>query len=193
MLYRSFIALQLSEASRHQLAELADYYQALDKYHEISWPPYENYHLTLAFLGDQSPDDLQRLAEQLDFSVQLGDNTSVVVSELSYFPYHSRPSALAAIIRLDTQLERLKNRVEQALRDTRVNYEKRKFMPHITLGRIRGRKSPRLAVPPSYLNLELSCTALCLYRSERRSDGAIYTPLYTMETTTLNQVDDTWT
>ena len=192
MLYRSFIALQLSEASRYQLAELADHYQTLDKYNEISWPAFDNYHLTLAFLGDQAPDDLQRLAEQLDYTVQMNDNTAVTASELSYFPYHSRPSALAAMIHLDSNLERLKNQVEQALRSTWVSYEKRKFIPHVTLGRIRGRKSPRLAVPPSYLNLELSCPALNLYRSERRSDGAIYTPLYTMETTPLDQVDDAW-
>ncbi len=164
----------------------------MDRYGEISWPAYENYHLTLAFLGDQSPDDLQRLAAQLDYTIQAHKCSDVVVSELSYFPYHSRPSALAAMIQADQNVIRLKNQVEQALRDARVGFEKRKFIPHVTLGRIRSRKSPRLAVPPSYLNIALSCPALSLYRSERRSDGAIYTPLYTMETNSLDQVDDAW-
>ena len=182
MLYRSFIALQLSVVSRHQLAEMADHYQAQDKYNEISWPDSENYHVTLAFLGSQTSGDLQRLAEQLGFVVQLDTDFSVTATELSYFPYHSRPNALAAMIKLDTTLERLKNQVDLVLRNSGIRYDKRKFIPHVTLGRVRGRKSPRLAIPPSYIDLELSCTGLALFRSELHSDGAVYTPIYSIET-----------
>lgn len=191
MLYRSFIALRLSEASQHRLAELADHYQAQDKYHEISWPPIENYHLTLAFLGDQRPEDLQRLAEQLSYIVQFTSNTRLVATELSYFPYHARPNVLAVIVKLAENLERLKKQADQALRECQIRYEKRKFIPHITLGRIRARKAPRLAVPPSYLNLELACTGLCLYRSELRSDGAVYTPIFSIESN-LDELNDAW-
>ena len=190
MLYRSFIALQLSVVSRHQLAEMADHYQVQDKYNEISWSDNENYHVTLAFLGNQTASDLQLLAEQLGFTVQLDTNFSVTTTELSYFPYHSRPKLLAAILKLDAELERLKNQVDQVLHNSGICYDKRKFIPHITLGRVRGRKSPRLAVPPSYIDLKLSCLGLTLFRSELHSYGAVHTPIYSIETE-LKELEET--
>ncbi len=200
MIIRSFIALQLSKMSCYQLAELADPYQAQDKHHEISWPDVENYHITLAFLGNQTTDDLQRLGEQLGFALQLDSEFSVMAVELSYFPYHSRPNVLAVMLKLNALLEHLKNNVDQVLRRCDIAYDKHKFVPHVTLGRVRGRKPPRLTIPPRYIDLELTCTDLTLFRSELRNDGAIYRPLYnissdpasTENNNGLSDLDDRW-
>lgn len=194
MLFRSFIALPLTEDSRNRLAELIDFYQAQDKYNEISWPNSENYHITLAFLGDQLSSDLERLAEQLNFSeppnIDIGFNTR----ELSYFPYHSRPKALAVILKLDSEIEQLKHYTDQTLRRCGISYDKRKFIPHITLGRIRGRKSPNLVIPPRYIDIDLHCSGLTLFHSDLRSDGAVYTPIFTInsESNRFDELNDTW-
>lgn len=194
MLYRSFIALQLTEVSRNQLAELADFYQVQDKHCEISWPDSDNYHVTLAFLGDQLASDLERLAEQLSFSAPLSIDLQLTASEVSYFPYHSRPKALAVILQPDNALKQIKNYTDQTLRNSGIRYDIRKFIPHITLGRVRGRKLPNLEIPPRYINTSLSCSGLTLFRSELRSDGAVYTPIYSIhsELANLDEVDDTW-
>lgn len=194
MLFRSFIALQLSEASRNALAELVDAYQVQDRYNEISWPNSENYHITLAFLGDQLPSDLERLAEQLNFSDSPNIDLELSVKELSYFPYHSRPKALAALLELNSKLEQLKNYTDQTLRTSGINYDKRKFIPHVTLGRIRGRKPPCLVIPPRLIELPLSCSGLTLFHSDLRSNGAVYTPIYTIhsESSRFDELNDTW-
>ena len=194
MLFRSFIALQLTETSRNTLAELIDPYQTQDKYNEISWSNSENYHITLAFLDDQSSSDLERLAEQLNFSDSPNIDLKFSVKELSYFPYHSRPKALAALLELDLKLEQLKNYTDQTLRISGISYDKRKFIPHVTLGRIRGRKSPRLVIPPRFIELTLSCSGLTLFHSDLGSDGAIYTPIFTInsESSRFDELNDTW-
>lgn len=195
MLFRSFIALQLTEGSRNRLAELIDFYQAQDKYNEISWPNSENYHVTLAFLGDQLSSDLERLAEQLNFSEPPNIDINFNACELSYFPYHSRPKALAVILKLDSKIERLKSYTDQTLRSCGISYDKRKFIPHITLGRIRGRKTPNLVIPPRYIDLDLDCSGLTLFHSDLRSDGAVYTPIFTInsESNRFDELNDTWT
>ncbi|MBN4078396.1 RNA 2',3'-cyclic phosphodiesterase [Gammaproteobacteria bacterium AH-315-C21] len=194
MLYRSFIALELTEASRNQLAELVDTHQAQDKHSEISWPDIENYHVTLAFLGDQLSSDLDRLAEELSFTTRLNADLQLSANELSYFPYHSRPKSLAIMLELDAALKQIKNYTDQTLRNSGINYDKRKFIPHITLGRIRGRKLPNLIIPPRYIDITLSCASFTLFRSERHSDGAIYTPIFRIPSKLegLDGFDDTW-
>lgn len=177
MLYRSFIALELADTGRQRLAELADYYQAHDKHHEIRWTDVDNYHLTLAFLGDQAAEHLQLLAEHLVFGVELQDDFIITINELSYFPYHSRPNVVAAMVTVDENLLRVKNQVDNVLRSVGTRYDKRKFIPHITLGRVRARKTPRLAVPPTCLSLHIECPRLILFRSELRPSGPVYTPI----------------
>ncbi|SVB45419.1 uncharacterized protein METZ01_LOCUS198273, partial [marine metagenome] len=52
MKIRTFIALELPPSLRHELSGQAKLLAGQDKRQHIRWLPSENYHLTLAFLGD---------------------------------------------------------------------------------------------------------------------------------------------
>ena len=69
MTIRSFIALNVPEEATNQLGDLAAKMSYQDKSRAIRWVDQENYHVTLAFLGDQTQQDLENLAERLDQSL----------------------------------------------------------------------------------------------------------------------------
>lgn len=54
MTIRSFIALPVSKDIANELGDLAAKMSYQDKSNAIKWVNQENYHITLAFLGEQS-------------------------------------------------------------------------------------------------------------------------------------------
>ena len=67
-----------------------------DKSNVIRWVDQENYHITLAFLGDQEQPSLENLAEQLDYSLQQSQS-QISLSHAQPFP-ESRPKLVAAMV-----------------------------------------------------------------------------------------------
>ena len=69
MTIRSFIALPIPIDTVNEMGDLAAKMSYQDKSSAVRWVDQENYHITLAFLGDQEQDDLERLAEKLDENI----------------------------------------------------------------------------------------------------------------------------
>jgi len=66
MTIRSFIALPIPIDTINEMGDLAAKMSYQDKSGAVRWVDQENYHITLAFLGEQEQDDLEVLAEKLD-------------------------------------------------------------------------------------------------------------------------------
>ena len=75
------------------------------------------------------------------------------------------------------ELSSLQSLVQESLREFTENYRKTKFIPHITVARIRG-TYPKIDVLPFlnsvYSPIELDVSSLCLYESQLLSAGAKY-------------------
>lgn len=100
------------------------------------WIDAENYHITLRFIGDvdnQTADDvadyLDRLSNSLRFTVRL--------THLGTFG-GDKPRALYAGIEQSEALHRLQAAQERMLQKAGLAPEGRKFVPHVTLARLRG-------------------------------------------------------
>ena len=70
MTIRSFIALPIPQDAANELGDLAAKMSYQDKSNAVRWQDQENYHVTLAFLGEQEEEDLERLVESLDQQVR---------------------------------------------------------------------------------------------------------------------------
>ena len=66
MAIRSFIALSVPDALANSLGDCAAQMAYQDKSNAVRWVDQANFHITLAFLGEQSEQDLYTLADQLD-------------------------------------------------------------------------------------------------------------------------------
>ncbi|MFC3704123.1 RNA 2',3'-cyclic phosphodiesterase [Devosia honganensis] len=100
------------------------------------WIDPENYHITLRFIGDvdgQTADEvasgLDRLSNSLQFPVRL--------THLDIFG-GDKPRSLFAGVEPSVALTRLQAAHERVLQQIGLAPEGRKFVPHVTLARLRG-------------------------------------------------------
>lgn len=176
MSIRSFIAIPVPREMANALGDVAAQMAYQDKSNAVRWVDQANYHITLAFLGEQNEDDLEQLAEQLDhYLPQTAFDISI--SHLSPFP-ESRPKLIAAMVNKSEPLIDLHKQVTSSLLASPINPDKRRFMPHITLGRYRHSKNPFMGAIPPAIEASGELNEVTLYESTLTTKGAEYEAMF---------------
>ncbi len=124
----------------------------------------ENMHLTLAFIGEYGdPYHVQEVLSSLDF-----DPVRLVIDGFGTFG-----DVFYIGIKPDPGLENNVRRIRKALADAKIPFDKKKFMPHMTIARkVRfDKKIPTDAPFP----VAADADRICLMRSDRGKSGMIYT------------------
>lgn len=176
MTIRSFIAIPLSNETSNELGDVAGKMSYQDKSSAVKWVDQGNYHITLAFLGDQQQTDLETLAEQLDDYLQ----QQAFLLKLTHpqpFP-ETRPKLLAAMADRCDDILSLQQQVASAVKSTNLIIDKRKFVPHVTLGRYRHTRNRYAGKIPINISFETYVEEVVLYESVLTSSGAEYEPIY---------------
>ncbi len=181
---RAFIAFELPEVVRAELAALSASLQRRLAGAPLSWVPPGNLHLTLKFLGQIETgqaaaiaDALRRLS--LDYTAM-----PITLDGLSVFPSPHRLRVVWAGLHAPAQLAQLAAAVEDAMHALGFARETRTFTPHLTLARVRREARPAQlaavapalagqAVPPVTGALE----QLVLFESQLKPGGAVYNSL----------------
>ena len=174
---RAFIALELSPPVRSAIAGLmAD---LRDRFAGLRWVRPESVHLTLRFLGDSSPTQIDRLRTSLPSLAARCPRAESALHGLGLFPERGRPSVLWLGVELPEPLVALQAGCEAAAVAAGFPGAPRPFSPHLTLGRWRDR-----AARPELPAVDLCSTlldTLVLLRSELRPEGAVYTQLQRLD------------
>lgn len=172
---RLFIAFELSEEVRQELAGVGS--QLRDCGAKVSWVKPGNMHLTVRFLGDTEP----RMVDLLKSGLQTitGKPAAVRLDKVGAFPNLKRPRVLWAGLggELDPVYD-VANEVEMMVQRLGFEPDKKKFKPHLTIGRIRDpRRSGDLtdAVAACSFNpIEFPLDRLILFQSTLTPQGPIY-------------------
>ncbi len=190
---RSFVAIELGPPAR---AAVEEYLAALrSSISGVAWTRPEKLHLTLKFLGGVASPRLDSLARRLAAVASAHAAFTVTVAGVGAFPSITRPRVVWVGLHAPG-LVTLAAAIEDACTAEGFAREARPFHPHITLGRVRAVRGrpPRAARPAaqgSTLGSRLvadaarefgtsGATALVLFQSELRREGARYTPLRVM-------------
>ncbi len=176
MTIRSFIALPIPRETANKLGDIAAKMSYQDKSGALRWVDQENYHVTLAFLGEQYESDLETLAEQLDYHIRQLE-FDVVFDHLSPFP-EARPKLVAAMMEKSDEIKCLHQQVISAIKSTNMLVAKRKFIPHVTLGRYRHSRNQYAGNIPLNVSFDAVIDEVILYQSVLTSSGAEYEPIY---------------
>jgi len=171
---RAFIALPLPEGVRSQLA-VTQFLLPLPR------PiPVANMHLTLTFLGDQ-PEPL--LEEVHDALASLhAPPLTLAIDGLGVFG-GDKPRNVHARLAPAPALDQLQARVVRAVRGVGVALDGKKFVPHVTLGRMTPGQlgAPELARAMGGIGAVTSppftVGSFALYRSLLRPKGPVYDAL----------------
>jgi len=170
---RAFVALELPGRVREAIGELQA--QLRPRLGSIRLVRPEGAHLTLRFLGEASPQQVEALRAPLARAAARCPSCEVRVAGLGTFPERGSPRVLwLGLAPPDTVLA-LQAACERAAVAAGFAPEERAFRPHLTLGRWRERdRHPDL--PPADLG-PARVDTLVLFRSDLQPGGAAYAAL----------------
>lgn len=175
---RLFVAIPLTPETRSSLEEAVQLLRQSRA--PVRWVRPEALHLTLKFLGEVPPEKVEGISRALARAAAAVLPFPMDVAGAGTFPGKGRPRVVWADVREPSgALARLHGAVEQGLAAEGFDREKRRFSPHITLGRVRGSINlPRLAEAVARLGDQLwgrqTVERLSLLRSRLGPGGASY-------------------
>ena len=131
---RVFIAIKIELNKELQLRwqELKE--QLCDE--RIRWVSPANLHLTLRFLGDLLPMQIDAVKGAMRKACNACAPFALQLNELSFFTHRGHPSVIFLGIQENEMLVGFAHLLQQCLRDIEIPSNK-KFHPHLTLGRIK--------------------------------------------------------
>ena len=103
---------------------------------DAHWVLETDFHLTLAFLGEVSPHQIEGLVDIA--TVVRPPPFRLELESVGVFPTRGRPRVLWAGVKKEPRLVALQRMLRTELGKSGLSLEKRKFHPHVTLARIEG-------------------------------------------------------
>ena len=151
---------------------------------KVRWVMNGKMHLTLKFLGNTTEGSIDNLNEALFNAVKSAKVINLSISGTGAFPVKGRPNVLWLGIKGDIdELKQLTVNINNSLEPLGFITEKREFLPHVTIARIKSnqKKIPNIS---NYLNttfteLPMKIVKISLMQSESFSKGTFYTILGT--------------
>lgn len=133
---RSFIAVELGSAVAHRANEVIKKLKTTGA--DIRWAALNQFHLTLKFLGNIEATDIVPISRLLQTVVRDFKPIELGFSGVGVFPDREHPKTIWLGVREGLEeLTQLQAAIEDALKkELGFSKERRKFSPHITLGRV---------------------------------------------------------
>jgi len=172
---RTFIALELSDGLKEGILTLNE--ELRKRGVRASWSRRQTLHLTLKFLGDVEETDLPEVVAAVVRASIWVRPFDIETRSLGAFPSPARPRILWVGIEPADDLMALQQAIDGELTKLGFPREKRRFHPHITLGRIR---DPRAESVQGILDdlvapeERVAVTEVRVMRSTLRPGGALH-------------------
>ncbi|RME73272.1 MAG: RNA 2',3'-cyclic phosphodiesterase, partial [Planctomycetota bacterium] len=179
---RLFVAIELPGAVRAAIGRLRDELAALDPAGRVRWVRDDRLHCTVKFLGELEPARLEPLAAALREASARAVGCTVRSGPVGALPSLARPRVIYTALEPREPLARIAEAIDRAAARCGIERERRPFVPHVTLGRLReGRRrraragsglpaalEQRVAAAPVPRHAPFAVTELALIESELR-------------------------
>ena len=181
---RIFIAVELPEKTKQDIRKLQR--EIASHGLAIRWVKPVNTHLTIKFLGDVDPSDIETINRILSDVAANHPRFDLVPRGVGVFPNIRRPGIIWTGIAGQTDvLGSIHNAVNSGLNDLGFSADKRPYRGHLTLGRIKTRLDQSRLVTALRVNQDFVCEAfsverLGMFKSELHPSGPVYTKLSAM-------------
>jgi 2'-5' RNA ligase len=179
-LTRCFIALELPLPVQKHLGGIIS--QLKEAQADVKWVEPNNTHLTLKFLGEISPEQVQN-SRKILFN-QNGKFLSINcrTGQIGAFPSWSRPQVLWLGLKNGVrEITDIQQVLENGLAECGFTRDPKKFKPHLTLGRVRSPNNmDKLTEKINALSLEdieFRFVGLSLIKSTLTQSGPVYQSL----------------
>ena len=180
---RTFIAIPLLAESRTMLDKMQ---QSLRVHRaDVRWVAIPSIHLTLKFLGEVEPEIIPRLSESIENASRSERSFELRLQGLGCFPNLRMPRVIWCGIGGETEgLSRLQRKVENVCAEFGFAPEDRAFHPHLTLGRVNGKRNLQPLLDCIKIGSDLASSFQAdhfnIYKSVLKPQGAEYSVLKTI-------------
>lgn len=177
---RTFIAIELSPEVGEYLSEIQTETQKYCR--RGNYTPKDNFHVTLHFLGEIDPSDVEYVKEAMFEAAQRNRVFDLKLGQIGFFGRGDRGILWVGLDKSDA-LQRLFFGLEKSLERQGFSREKKGLSPHITLGREvepqRGFADVQKAVVME--GKSFTVEKITLMESVRRGPRLIYKPIFRQE------------
>jgi 2'-5' RNA ligase len=179
---RSFIAIELPDELKAELVQLEARLKSVDQPF-VKWVDPYSIHMTLKFLGNVSASSIGEITRAMEEATRGVSSFNLQVGDLGVFPNLRRVQV--AWVGLSGEIDkiaRLQQRIESSLAPLGFTPESRKFVPHLTLARVRNQASlnerqrlGELIASTSFKAVHnIKVDSISLMKSQLTRQGAIY-------------------
>ena len=167
---RLFVGLQIPVLLRQRLTIMQG---GIDG---ARWTERENFHITLTFIGEVNEATAEDIDEALS-GVHI-EKFSLKLKGAGNFSQGDNPKVLWIGVEQNDVLSRLKDKIDRALDQYGVKFEKRKYVPHVTMARLNHVDEVKVAEFMQQHNLfsteEFEADEFVLYQSHLTKSGSVY-------------------
>jgi 2'-5' RNA ligase len=186
MSFKCFIALAVDQAFKNELGRLINTFRQNDIFDDnnIRWVASNEMHLTLKFLGKVEDRDVPEICNAVTKACQSLTAFEYTIGGINTFPDSSAARVIVATIEEGhTSLAILADEIDQAMNHIGFMLENRQFSGHVTLARIKERKTgyminEHLNEIPHYEPVVQVASEVKLLQSERGKNGMTYTTMH---------------
>ncbi len=114
----------------------------------VQWVPEDNWHITLVFLGETSVDIIPQLKEHLLNVCRKSQTFKLHISDFGGFPDSQAARVVWLGVQRSQALLNLQTEIEAETAKLGFSPESRDYWPHLTVGRLRNKKSIVDAISP---------------------------------------------
>tara|TARA_S200000501_G_C20868400_1_gene763109 strand:- start:350 stop:913 length:564 start_codon:yes stop_codon:yes gene_type:complete len=151
-------------------------------YGDIKWVYGKNLHLTLAFVGNLEESQIKDIITELE-SMNFGQPFNAVLNYTGLFPNPENPNVFwLGIDKGRSRLNLIVDQIHSILNKLSLPINDKKFIPHVTIGKVRKNIDSWKIGTSSYLNAVFSPTrflvnSIHLYESAMTEKGVKYTSI----------------
>ncbi len=177
MLIRSFIAVPIPDEPAD---EIIKYIFRMRPNLNFKWVNRDQLHITLKFLGEIDTNKLQLVKNALDEIKINFEPFRINLNKLGSFPGVLFLSGDKGVKELNLLAKNINQKIFEY---AQIQFDKRKFRPHVTLARFHNKNISPEELLTSLENLpnkniEWTCNEIYLMKSDLKPSGAVYTRLY---------------
>lgn len=175
---RTFICIEIPNSIKARIDQLQNTLKAIDA--QVSWTRSSNVHLTLKFLGAVEAGRIPRVAKAVERAAAGMNRFEIKVNGAGCFPSPRSPRVLwIGFSEVPDALKQLFANMEDELDREGFAREKRKFSPHLTIGRLRGPKNAaglaEALIASGFAAETFSANEVIVMRSDLKPTGSVYT------------------
>lgn len=180
---RTFVCIEIPQSIKDRIGELQNELRKTGG--SVSWTRPSNVHLTLKFLGGVPALRIERVSQAVERAASGIRPFETEVAGTGCFPSSRNPRVLwVGLTNVPDPMNQLCSNIESELEREGFSREKRKFSPHLTIGRIRtpgtGAAVAEQLIALGFEPERFTATEVIVMRSDLKPTGSIYTPQATI-------------